>query len=204
MGYYCDSEDSPTVVIVDLETTGLDIGAHVMQVAAKCGRSIFNAYILPWKPISPQAAQITGFSRAGMNLFVHGVRKNTLTVHDAVDQFIRFLRSMGGNVVLVAHNAFNFDAFHLLRLVCSAGLWDELHEVCIGFSDTLPLYRKMYPYLGNHGLARLLQEFVPDEYFPLHNAVGDVRALDRLIEVTGLCDTALINSMRPLDDLYQC
>lgn len=137
-----------------------------------------------------------------MNLYVHGVRKHTLTVREAVQQLIQFLRSLGGNVILVAHNAFHFDAFHLLRLVCSAGLWDEMQTVCSGFSDTLPLFRRMYPSMGNHGLARLLQEFIPDEYYPLHNAVGDVRALDRLIEVTKLSDDALVKSARELDDLY--
>lgn len=200
-----DSEDTPTVVVVDLETTGLDIGAHVMQVAAKCGRSVFNAYLLPWRPISYQAAQITGFCRAGMDLYVHGVRKHTLTVREAIQQFIKFLSSLGGNTVLVAHNAFHFDAHHLLKLVCSAGLYDELHEVCVGFSDTLPLFRMKYPHLEFHGLglARLLQEFVPDEYFPLHNAVGDVRALDRLIEVTKLSDALIVKTAKELDDLYQ-
>lgn len=201
MAFCCDSKDGePTVVVVDLEPMGL--GIDVMQVAAKCGRSIFNAFLLPCRPISQQATMQTGFSRSGMNLYVHGVRKHTLTVREAMEEFIKFLGTLGGNVVLVAH-AFYHEESRLLKLVRSAGLYDELRKVCVGFSDTLPLFRKMYPYFGNYSLCRLLQELMPDEcdeYFPLHNAVRDVRALDRLIKVTRLSDATIIRTARELDD----
>lgn len=201
MRYDCDDyDDGCNVVFMHQATTGLGPGAHVMQIAAKCGRSIFNAYLLPWRPITPRAAEMTGFSRHGMDLYVCGQRKHTLTVYEAMQQFISFLRSLGGNVVLAAHNGYAFDARHLIKLAYAAGMWDDLNSVCVGFSDTLPLFRREYPYMNSHRLADLVWELLPYENYPLNNAVGHVRALDHLIDETGLYD-AVAESARELCDL---
>ena len=55
------------IVYFDLETTGLDTNAEIVQLAAKCGKYEFNAYVNPSKEISRSASKVTELTNfAGM------------------------------------------------------------------------------------------------------------------------------------------
>lgn len=182
---------SPPVVVVDLETTGLDPDCHVMQIAAKCGDREYSAYVLPGRPIHPQAAARNQFSvsACGGRLYVRGQPVPTTSLYEAVRQLIGFLRSLAPSVVLVAHGGHNFDSRHLLKAARWAGgpqLAAELQSVVAGFGDTLPIFQQMYPTLAAHGLEAMCRQFLPGSRFQFHDALGDVRALDHLIKALGV------------------
>ena len=67
----------------------------------------------------------------------------------------------------------------------------------VGFADTLPIYRKLYPKLNpksggsGHKQEVLVKHIIGKEY-DAHNAVADVQALQDLIKHTKLTDKQLL------------
>ena len=84
-----------------------------MKIAARYKNSSFNAYILPLAEISPQAAEVTGMKVTDGQLFVHNQKVATVSIKQAIDNFITFLKSINNKILLAAHNCLRFDAPHL-------------------------------------------------------------------------------------------
>lgn len=197
-------EDDEVVVLFDLETTGLDKHAQVLQIAAKWGVSEFNVYIMPTVPIHPMAAAVNGFMRVEDRLYVHGYEVFTIPLYIAVKQFLAYLRNLSGNnkCTLVAHNA-KFHGFYLVKVVTAVGLYDEFDSICRGIADSVSLFRKVAPYLQKYSMEFLVSKLFPRENFRLHNALGDVRALDCLIDHLGAENMDWFNSVKPLTDFIR-
>lgn len=47
--------------------------------------------------------------------------------------------------VLLAHNGKGFDAKHLMKAWIACGSFEEYSKVVMGFSDTLLVFRELYP-----------------------------------------------------------
>ncbi|KAL7401693.1 hypothetical protein ABVT39_003407 [Epinephelus coioides] len=179
-----------TIVFFDLETTGLDPGCHIIQLSAVCGEREFNAYILPRRPISPKASELTGITQSRGKLYRHGIPLDTVFLHDALNDFSDFLSSCRPRrrkrphrrpVLLAGHNAKGFDAPILARVLQKCSLWEDFQQVVSGFVDTLLLSRNLYD-LPSYSLEFLAKHFL-DRCYDAHNALEDARILQELFDV---------------------
>ena len=75
-----------------------------MQIAARYKNSSFNSYIFPLGEISPQAAEVTRMKVTDGQLFVHNQKVATISIKQAIDNFITFLKSINKKILLAAHN----------------------------------------------------------------------------------------------------
>lgn len=95
--------------------------------------------------------------------------------------FISFLSENGKGVYLAAHNCRNFDAVILFNQLHLYNLWGEFCKTVIGFSDTLPMFKIMYPnFLKNYKQETLVESLLNVTY-DAHNAEKDVEVLQRLV-----------------------
>ncbi|CAC5361694.1 unnamed protein product [Mytilus coruscus] len=69
----CDMRTSPLVVF-DLETTSLSRTSDIVQIAACSEVKKFNTYVIPNKPMSPEASAITGITVEGNQMFYNKKR----------------------------------------------------------------------------------------------------------------------------------
>lgn len=82
------------IVYFDLETTGLDMSAEIVQIAAKCGRYEFSVYVNPTKEISRSATKVTGLSNDGGFLCPNGKAVEHSNQKEALLAFKQFLESL--------------------------------------------------------------------------------------------------------------
>lgn len=95
--------------------------------------------------------------------------------------FISFLSENGKGVYLAAHNCRKFDAIILFNQLHFYNLWGEFCKTVIGFSDTLPMFKIMYPnFLKNYKQETLVESLLNVTY-DAHNAEKDVEVLQRLV-----------------------
>lgn len=115
-------------------------------------------------------------------MFSKGEKVDKSTLKDAMTAFIDFLPA---NCILVAHNANSFDSRILLLHLMDSDLMDSLKEKAIGFLDTLPLAKDVYPgRRGNGGYSQpvLVRDILKTSY-DAHNAIADVAALFDLLKM---------------------
>ncbi|XP_071632814.1 uncharacterized protein [Temnothorax longispinosus] len=136
--------NSTALVFFDLETAGLKLTCEVLQVAMKCGSTMFNEYIRPNENISLAASKVNGLTNEGHDLFLHGRSVPAKPLHVVANELLQFLKGLQKPCVLIAHNC-AFDAPRLIRLINQVGLVTEFIHVIDGFVDTLPLFRNKFP-----------------------------------------------------------
>nr|XP_034302841.1 uncharacterized protein LOC105322827 isoform X10 [Crassostrea gigas] len=171
-----------TCICFDLETTGLSRHSSIVQIAASNGSSSFSRYITPLScNISSEASKVTGITFDGKTMCNQG--KEVIHHHpvNAFLDFISFLSENGKGVYLAAHNCRNFDAVILFNQLHLYNLWGEFCKTVIGFSDTLPMFKIMYPnFLKNYKQETLVESLLNVTY-DAHNAEKDVEVLQRLV-----------------------
>ncbi|XP_042352398.1 DNA polymerase III PolC-type-like [Plectropomus leopardus] len=175
-----------TIVFFDMETTDLDTDlCHLIQLSAVCEEEEFDVYTLPLRRISEKAEELTGFTVSYGRLFRHGECLYTDTVNRALRKFIRFLQSCssdGSPVLLAAHNAWDFDAPILTRLLQRFSLLEDFQLAVSGILDTLVLSRICNPFMRYHRLTSLARYFLRRNY-DAHNALEDARVLQELFDL---------------------
>lgn len=171
---------SPTLIVFDLETTGLDqTNNEIVEIACwmltdptivpddfstefrnRC--DVFYSLVMPSKPVSPEAIRINGIKPVGkQDLEVRGMRHTDVPLlHDVLGKLINWLRQFH-QPVLIAHNCFKFDAPFLLAATLHAKLYDEFSAVVSIFGDTLPELAKVLPFSAPLSLALLSEQFIP-------------------------------------------
>ena len=107
---------------------------------------------------------------------------------DGLSKFLNWLTPKKP-CLLLAHNAKGFDAKHLMRAFTSCGKVDEFCQIAIGFSDTLPAFRELYPARKSYNQENLAKDLV-DETCNGQSALDDSVVLQKLI--TALSDAVLI------------
>ncbi|XP_029289261.1 uncharacterized protein LOC115009440 [Cottoperca gobio] len=163
------------IVFFDLETTGLDTKVcDIIQLSAIHEDRDFNVYILPSRPIHERASEVNGFTVGDGRLLLNGTPVDTVPLVDALTSFIDFLRSFQRPVLLAAHNAEQFDAPLLQRVLRQFSLYTEFQQVVSGFVDTLPLSRNLHPDLPSYSQVNLVQHFLGKTY-NAHDALEDAR-----------------------------
>ncbi|XP_078112759.1 three prime repair exonuclease 2-like [Sander vitreus] len=177
--------DYKTIVFFDLETTGLDTAScHITQLSAVCEDDEFNVYTLPRRPITAGASQLTGFTVYRGQLYLNGNHVRTMSLFSALKSFIKFLSYFRGPVLLAAHNAMEFDALVLTRLMQKRFfLRQRFQRVVSGFVDTLLLSRNLCPRYLNPGIKysqKSLVSYFLGKSYDAHNALEDAKMLEEL------------------------
>lgn len=142
----CDIHDNVPYIIIlfDLETSGLESDADILQIAAKYGEFEFSAYIdnCPKKIISVEASFVHKLTCHNGNLQYKREDVITLSLRDAMFAFYTFLCSLKNKCILTAHNC-SFDSKRLIRVTKLVSMEEYFKSIIVGFADTLPLFRKV-------------------------------------------------------------
>ncbi len=170
----------PTVIALDLETTGLDPGDdRVVEIGAIAfdGEELerFESLVRPGRPMGAGATRINGIRDADL---VHAP-----PAVDVLPGFLAFLDRHPGSP-LIAHNA-TFDAGFLGMELARA----NLPAPGLLVLDTLALARRALPTLQSHRLDALVTHFaIPTRR--RHRAIDDAEILRRLWGLLGGSDWA--------------
>lgn len=112
-----------TLCIFDIETTTLFTFCEIIQISAICYDRIespIDVYILPNGEIPHN--HVTGISKQGGNLYDQNKERiPSVRVEEGLERFLRWMESFEKKVVLIAHNAKQFDVKHLLRTMEKPG-----------------------------------------------------------------------------------
>lgn len=95
--------------------------------------------------MSTKAKQITGIQVINHKIFHNDVDVDTVSIKEAMDQFLKFLKPPGSKIVLVGHNCKVFDIPVLLNVMSKLNILQKFQHVVTGFSDTLPLFKVSSP-----------------------------------------------------------
>ena len=167
-------------VFFDLETGGFKVGKDILQIAMKTENLCFSTYITPRKSIDTSASAVTGLTRNGRQLYLHGSPVPSIISKNAFSETIKFLNSLKKKVILIAHNC-QFDYKHFVHAAEQHGLVDELDEIIVGFSDTLPLFKLKLPNRPNkYSLPVLAKDLLEISTDAAHNAIFDINVLEKL------------------------
>ena len=150
----------------------------IIQIAAVRGTDHFSRYILPEKPIHPEASKVTGITVRNRQMYYKEQLMETVSLEKAFKEFVHFLGARP--VLLIGHNVKVFDAPILLYAsrACGVNIEPAIH----GFLDTLLLFRGLYRDLApNYKQDQLYQHFFPGEAYDAHNALADVVSLQALV-----------------------
>lgn len=147
---------------------------------------MFNEFAIPKEPVSDEAEAVTGisFDFHSNQMTQHGVEKEHKHTMNVLLDFIDFLKLFGHNIILVAHNCRNFDCIILYNQLLQNNLWKYFCSFVIGFSDTLPFFKQLYPEFQKHNQATLALEILAEKY-AAHDALEDSKMLQKLVMVTG-------------------
>ena len=133
----------------DIETTGLGNDCEVTQLAAcllSGAAKSFAQYVLPSGQISKEASTITKLTtrrESGRTILRHdGMEGPSATWEVAEEKFAAWLERARppGPFLLLAHDAFSFDAKVLLRVASG-----RLLTIVSGFADSLPAFCELLP-----------------------------------------------------------
>ncbi|XP_068216108.1 DNA polymerase III PolC-type-like [Palaemon carinicauda] len=178
------------VVYFDLETTGLEADCDIVQLSSAVGQQYFNAYILPSKNISWKASEVTGLKCDSGSLYLKGKIVEALEPREALQKWLNWIRPVAP-VVLIAHNCYNFDSRRLLNNYKRYGLLDELGQLVMGFIDTLPLFKELYPKMASYRQEELVTKILKESY-DAHDSLADVQSLQKLVMKHNLNDKLLL------------
>ncbi len=175
----------PVFVYYDTETTGLDTASCEVTEFAAClidGSRWWTSLVKPKLPVPAEVTKFTGISDETV--------KDAQPFSVAMPPFFAWLeeRRAGADVILVAHNNFNYDEIVLRRQCAESGL---AVPAWMRFADTLPIFRSCFASTSHrsNSLQALAKRFKVTGT-QTHRARGDV---DMLMRVVDSCpDKALV------------
>jgi len=160
---------------------------EIVQIAAKFELSTFDIYIMPSLQISDKASEVTGLTVKNNILFYNCLPITTHSKKDAARYFLQFLKRVGLNIILVAHNCFRFDGSAIVALMKNEGLLNNFISVAVGFAESLSLFKaKLKETCGEK--ASYKQVVLAEKFLGLnssksaHNTVYDIDMLEKLIK----------------------
>ncbi|XP_076113426.1 uncharacterized protein LOC143081077 [Mytilus galloprovincialis] len=183
------------VVFYDLETTGLSRQSSITQISAVCEEQEFNRYATPTQEISEDACRVTGlkFNTATNELLYNDEAVSHKHPQQVLLDFIQFLMSLCASdkhIVLAAHNNRRFDSIILFNQLKFYKLWNHFSRYIVGFCDTLPFFKMLYPEFENYKQEYIAQKLL-NEAYSAHNALDDCRMLMSLVKKTEKIDVLL-------------
>ncbi|XP_015120967.1 maternal protein exuperantia-like [Diachasma alloeum] len=176
-------DGNTSVVIIDIETTGLLPTDSIIQIAAKCEDKEFSRFMFPTKKMHDDASKATGFTVREGKLYQYERILTTTPPTEAAEQFLAFLQQCGEKVLLVGHNIIRFDAPRIMRWLQQLGLLPRFCNYVAGVVDTLPLISQ-----GKMKKQELLAKtYLTDDAWEeivrcAHDALADCQILNGLLE----------------------
>ena len=134
---------------------------------------------MPTKPITSGASETTKITVHGHNVYFKDTLVPSVDPRTGLAQFISFLRELK-KPILVAQNCDNFDSKVLVNNLTEHNMLEEFEEIVEGFSDTLPLFKKLLP-KESHSQQDLAKKYLKKDY-EAHNAIADCRCLQELLK----------------------
>jgi DNA polymerase III alpha subunit (gram-positive type) len=173
------------LVYFDLETTGLGKHSDIVQIAAvhEYGSS-FATYIMPVSNITASATNTHGITKRNGCLYKGGDRiQDVETPANGLRKFFSWLRKTASKsdkkVILVAHNAFKFDAPVLINNCRGVGVARKL-KVIDYVCDSLEAFKKQTDHRSK-ALENLMQIYNVAGA-QTHDALGDAEGLKKVVE----------------------
>lgn len=126
--------------------------------------------------------RLTGIEMHGLQMYYELTPVSSCGERQALVEFAAWLNKFSSPLI-VAHNA-QFDSRILVSSFTRHGLTD-LVKYAVGFSDTVKLFKKVYPDQQSYKLQDLAKSFAPNfESLNAHNAEHDVSMLKNLLTNT--------------------
>ncbi|XP_062600102.1 uncharacterized protein LOC134261717 [Saccostrea cucullata] len=176
------SPETSSIIVADLETTGLATDSSIIQIAASsyCTEDTFSSFIRPQNGYIPKTvSKLTGIELHGLTMFSDMVPVRSMGEKEALLKFVEWMRKYD-SVLIVAHNAC-FDARILISAFNRHGITDHLKSI-VGFSDSIKVFKKAFPSQSSYKLQHLVQQFGTDlPPVQAHNAVNDVLVLRHML-----------------------
>lgn len=172
------------LVIVDLETSGLDPGEHeIIEIGAilvdrttLLSLGTLELKVLPTKPVSPDAARVNGYTEEGW--------KNAIPLSDAMKKFALFARDAN----MLAYNV-SFDWGFLQEAFRKTGIRDTMRYQRL---DILTIAWFFLPGLRSYSLKSVCEEVGVDPESDVHEAI---KGAHKAFEVY----TYIASRAKPLD-----
>ena len=118
-------------------------------------------------------------------MFYRGVKVKSVSIRDALAQFLDFLGSEAMAVVAVGHNVKVYDCPILLNAVQACGMDQRLRDTVHGFVDTLPLFQQVFKKVNGRrkscALPSLYQHYFEVE-MAAHDAEEHAKVLQEIVE----------------------
>ena len=151
-----------------------------------CEARKFSVYINPTKIIDDKASVHTGLKNIHGDLYFRGEKVISVSLKDALQSFLQFLKLSSKPCSLVAHNV-TFDKSHLLRAILKCSMVPNFRKIA-GFLDSLPLFKKHFTSNktpGEYKLSELaIKHLHVNSNDKFHEALYDVEILDQLVSLT--------------------
>ena len=152
-------------------------------MSASDGKDEFNLYVLPEKPISPAASQVTQLTINKSKMYHKGKPVKAERGKEALQKFIVWLKGKKQKALLFGHNAKAFDCKRIVYSLIKYDLLSSFEECVAGFVDTLILFKKVLPSRKSYSQENLVNEILGESYMA-HDSLEDVRALEKLVSQT--------------------
>lgn len=197
--------NSSSIIIFDLETSGLSYDyAEILQISAVYKEKEFNKYIQPIMKIGYGATMVNKLSLIDGVLCYEKNPVESTTLFAGLKDFLAWLKSIPPPRFLMGHNIKNFDCGFLIMSLCQFDLMTEFSELVIGFIDTLPLSHELCPKteVQNYKQNTLVNHYLKLSYQE-HNALEDVKALQKLISFFQCSDQLLMKHIFSVQSSYE-
>ncbi|CAC5391995.1 unnamed protein product [Mytilus coruscus] len=162
-------------IFFDIEATGLARNSHITQISATSDKGSINTYVLPKKPITPKAQEITGIKVEGSKMFCHDKEVKSVSIKEALELFLQFFSQNKENVI-IGHNIKSYDIPVLFCALNNCSIMNEFSCSIVGFLDTLQLFKSLLPGLTSYSQSNLYNT-VLNETYDGHDSMEDVVAL---------------------------
>lgn len=199
---------NPKIVYFDVQSTALGMFPEVIQLAVRYGGRMYCDYVMPNSGLTERAMELTGLvirNHQMLNALNNNRRVPAVSKKVAVGRFLNFLRSIGGNILLVAHNCLSFDARTLIALIHEVKELDEFKRMVFGFSGVFPLLRRKWKraYKGELQLPRLAENFLGERVICNDSSVH-TKWLQKLVNhpSINICDAELLETLANTTSLH--
>ncbi|CAC5369819.1 unnamed protein product [Mytilus coruscus] len=169
--------------------------SSITQISAVIEELEFNRYATPTQEISEDASRVTGirFNTATNELLYNDEPVSHKHPQQVLLDFLQFLMSLCASdkhIVLATHNNRRFDSIILFNQLKFYKLWNHFSRYIVGFCDTLPFFKMLYPEFENYKQEYIAQKLLKEAY-SAHNVLDDCRMLTSLVKKTEKVDVLI-------------
>lgn len=126
----------------------------------------------------------------------------TVPEAEAIKGLVDYLAIDDSKKILVAHDGEKFDFPVLFEHVKKYNLMDSFKEIVLGFVDTMPLFKCLFPCRQRYRLVDLTRDILG--YETVNNSEQQVSALSQLITHKAVFPRALLKASLTLDYYLKC